>query len=266
MRAFEPDMVDWPSFLIALLVDSLIVWAPPTAVFFLAPEFPAQLLFALVLAGLVANAILYARGATLGTIVCGFRLSKQRRARPGLWWGLVLAMLTLGSVPGIIVLAGGNLLLGTGSDWFGDLRRYPLVGERTRRRRFLEAAENYWQRSTARSVAERKGKRRFKLVQMSPKRALVWLIPGVICSALVVALQHIEAPPLLMLVVAIIGLVPSVVILAWGTLKFRSYYEVKRTRADYWTMFNATVIQVVALAPSAFLYVTALHSADLLLA
>lgn len=90
MRASNPDIVDWPSFLFALFVDSLLVWAPTVVVFVLAPQPPPQLLLALVFAGLVANAVLYARGATLGTIVAGFRLFNLWRKRPGLRWGLVL--------------------------------------------------------------------------------------------------------------------------------------------------------------------------------
>lgn len=46
--------------------------------------------------------------------------------------------------------------------------------------------------------------------------------------------------------IASLGLLPSIVVLAWGTIKFRNYYEVQRTRTDYLTMVNATLIQLVA--------------------
>lgn len=65
------------------------------------------------------------------------------------------------------------------------------------------------------------------------------------------------------LAVAALGLMLSVVVVAWGTIKFRSYYEVKRTRAVYLTMAYATLIQLLALAFSAFLFDQLLASIDL---
>lgn len=48
-----------------------------------------------------------------------------------------------------------------------------------------------------------------------------------------------------------------------GTLKFRSYYEAQRVRSDYLTMINASLIQVLALAFSAFRLVQVLVANDL---
>lgn len=142
----KPDTVDWPSLFFALLLDSFIVWAPTVAAFLLVPTLPILLLLALIVAGLSTNVILYTRGATFGTVTAGFRLLNRQRGQPGLRWGLALSMLTLVSVPIIIVLAGGYIILNNSSGWPGDPNRYPIFGERTRRRRFLQAMDDYWER------------------------------------------------------------------------------------------------------------------------
>lgn len=110
--------------------------------------------------------------------------------------------------------------------------------------------------------AARRGVRRFNVMQMAPRKALAWLAPGLVCSALVVGLRQFDTDPVVILLVSIIGFVPSLLIVMWGTMKFRSYYEVQRTRADHWTMLHATIIQLVAIAPSGFLLVTMFEVID----
>lgn len=90
------------------------------------------------------------------------------------------------------------------------------------------------------------------------------LIPGALMLICVAVLHYLGSPPALVLLVSVVGLVPSSVVCVWGTVKFRSYYEVERTRADLWIMFHATVIQLIALAVWAPLFIAALHSYDLL--
>lgn len=90
------------------------------------------------------------------------------------------------------------------------------------------------------------------------------LIPAALMLICVAVLHHLGSPPALVLVLSVVGLVPSSVVCVWGTVKFRSYYEVDRTRADLWTMVHATVIQLMALAVWAPLFISALHSYDLL--
>lgn len=99
-----------------------------------------------------------------------------------------------------------------------------------------------------------------KLIQMSPRHALIWLLPGGVASAAVGTMVYFDAPPLLILGLSVIGLVPTTVVYAWGLLKFRSYYEVKRSRADLLTMFHATAIQIIAMALCGVFLVAAFES------
>lgn len=99
---------------------------------------------------------------------------------------------------------------------------------------------------------------------MTPVRALPWLIPGGLAGLALLGLLAYTAQPALNLAIATLGLLPSFVVVCWGTIKFRSYYEVQRTRTDYLTMLYATLIQLLALAFSAFLYVQLLGAIDLI--
>lgn len=101
-----------------------------------------------------------------------------------------------------------------------------------------------------------------KLVAMTPVQALLWLIPGALAGLALLGLLAFTTYPAMNLAIAAVGLLPSLVVVCWGTIKFRSYYEVQRTRTDYLTMVNATLIQVVALAFSAFLFVQLLEAID----
>lgn len=101
-----------------------------------------------------------------------------------------------------------------------------------------------------------------KLLAMTPAQALLWMIPGGIAGLALLGLSAFTTHPAMNIAIASLGLLPSFVVLAWGTIKFRSYYEVQRTRTDYLTMFNATLIQLVALANSAFLFVQLLGAID----
>lgn len=140
-------IVDWPSLLFALLVDSLVVWAPAVSLFFLAPEHHVTFALGLVLAALVANCALYARGTTLGTYLGGFRLRTRRRQPPGLTYGLILTLLTLASLPAIAVLTAISFMPGNNASGpLGRPEKHSLFGERTHRRRFLQAADDYWER------------------------------------------------------------------------------------------------------------------------
>ncbi|MGL3806148.1 hypothetical protein ACSYDW_08635 [Paeniglutamicibacter sp. R2-26] len=102
----------------------------------------------------------------------------------------------------------------------------------------------------------------WKWTVMSPVQALRWMIPGGLASLTLFGLMAFNPHPLMILVVTILGLLPSLVVFVWGTTKFRGYYEVQRTRLDYWTMLYATLIQLAAVAVSAFLYVQLLGAAD----
>ncbi|GAA1132336.1 hypothetical protein [Arthrobacter flavus] len=105
--------------------------------------------------------------------------------------------------------------------------------------------------------------RRFGLVRLTPRQALMALVPAALACAAVAAGGGF-LPPGILLVLAAAGIIPAVLVVAWGTLKFRSYYEVKRSKADLLTMVYATLIQLLALAPAAYLYVTMLSSYDVL--
>ncbi|WP_427005418.1 hypothetical protein [Pseudarthrobacter sp. H2] len=146
-----PDLltVNWPSFLFALLVDSLLVWVPAASVFFLAPGHQLPLAAGTVLAAVAANWTLYVRGTTLGTYLGGFRIRTRTGQAPGRTYGLILSLFTFASVPAIAVLIAITFAPGNeASGPLGSPASYPLFGERTRRRRFLQAADDCWERST----------------------------------------------------------------------------------------------------------------------
>jgi hypothetical protein len=101
-----------------------------------------------------------------------------------------------------------------------------------------------------------------KLMTMKPAQAGLWLIPGGLAGLALLGFFTSPAHPVMNMTIAALGLLPSFVVVCWGTIKFRSYYEVQRTRTDYLTMVNATLIQLVALAFSAFLFVQLLEAID----
>ena len=101
-----------------------------------------------------------------------------------------------------------------------------------------------------------------KLMAMTPVQALLWLIPGGLAGAALLGVLAFTTHPAMNVAIATLGLLPSFVVVCWGTIKFRSYYEVQRTRTAYLTMVNATLIQLVALAFSAFLFVQLLEAID----
>jgi hypothetical protein len=99
------------------------------------------------LAMVAANRTLCARGTTLGTYLGGFRIRTRNGQAPGRTYGLILSLFTFASVPAIAVLIA--IAFAPGSEASGPLGRpvsYPLFGERTRRRRFLQAADDFWER------------------------------------------------------------------------------------------------------------------------
>jgi hypothetical protein len=143
----KAQLVNWPSLLFALLTDSVLVWGPAAATYFFAPERPVPAAAALVLVSFAVNWSLYSRGTTLGTSLGGFRLRTRRRKTPGRSYGLAPATINLGSVPALAVLVAISFSPVTGdSSQLGRADSYPLLGEQTRRRRFLQAADDYWER------------------------------------------------------------------------------------------------------------------------
>ena len=78
----EELVVNWPSLLFALVVDTLLVWAPAVAVFLLAtdPWIPLAMLW--LLAVLASNFALYARGVSLGTWLAVSGCVKETGNRP----------------------------------------------------------------------------------------------------------------------------------------------------------------------------------------
>jgi hypothetical protein len=143
----EALLVDWPSLLFALLTDSVLVWGPAAAVYLLVPGHQVPAAIALVLVFWALNWALYSRGTTLGTYLGGFRLRTRWRQAPGRKYGLALATVNLGSLPALAVLVAISYSpVGDASGPLGRADSYPLLGEQIRRRRFLQAADDYWER------------------------------------------------------------------------------------------------------------------------
>ena len=77
----------------------------------------------------------------------GFRLVTRRRQAPGRKYGLALAAINLGSVPALAALVAISFMpLAGDSGQLGRADSYPLLGEQIRRRRLLQAADDYWER------------------------------------------------------------------------------------------------------------------------
>ncbi|OFI39139.1 hypothetical protein BIU82_15995 [Arthrobacter sp. SW1] len=144
MDAAEPEIVDWPSLLLAVLLDSLIVWTPAVLVFALGG--PAAVALGLLTAAVAAYWAFLARGATPGTGLCGFSLRTRSGDKPGPKYGLVLALMALFSVPAAVAIAVINVPGADAGGPPGDPAAYPIRGERIARRRLLEAADAYWER------------------------------------------------------------------------------------------------------------------------
>jgi hypothetical protein len=143
----DPVIVDWPSLLFALIVDSLVVWGPALSLFFLVPAHQGSVAVATVLLALNANWALYARGNTLGTYLGGFRLQTPRRQAPGLTYGLVLTLLSFAPVLALGFLFAVSFTPGNNASGFlGRPESHAIMGVRTHSRRFLQAADDYWER------------------------------------------------------------------------------------------------------------------------
>jgi len=140
-------MVNWPSLLMAQLVDSAVVWVPTVAVFTLVPGYRLVFPLCIVLVSVGINSCLYARGSTLGTWLGGFRLRTRQRERPGWKYGLILALANVACIPALAVMVVASFSLGKDlSNSLGRPERQPIWGERIYRRRFLQAFDDYWAR------------------------------------------------------------------------------------------------------------------------
>jgi|GEM_PF-3597015 len=146
MDAPEPEIVDWPSLLFALLVDSLAVWAPAVLAFVVLPAHQIPIAFGLLFAALLTGWALAKRGTTLGARLAGFTLRTRKGREPGAKYGLILTLLALFSVPSVALLITVNYPDGNISGPLGSPASYPLLGLRTGRRRLLEAADACWGR------------------------------------------------------------------------------------------------------------------------
>ena len=136
--------MDWASLLTALLVDSALQWLPALAVFRLSQPSAWPLSLVCLGAALVVNLVLYSRGKSLGMALCGFRLRRRDGRLPGFKAGSVLVGLGVLAVAVFAVMA--LLEYNSSSPLTAELRGYRIRAERTRRRRFLEAADSYWRR------------------------------------------------------------------------------------------------------------------------
>ena len=147
MDAPEPEIVDWPSLLFALIIDSLTVWAGAVLAFVFVPAHQIPVALGLLFASLLANWALASRGTTLGARLAGFVLRTRSGGEPGAKYGLVLTLLALLSVPSIMLLVAVNYpASGDASGPLGNPASYPLLGLRTGQRRLLQAADAHWER------------------------------------------------------------------------------------------------------------------------
>lgn len=140
----EQSIVNWPSLLFALVVDTLLVWAPTVALFFFAPEYQIELALGMLLSVMAINFWLYSRGMSFGTFLAGFRLRTRKKQPPGKAYGLVLTMISFASIPAIALMVylsfdGGGP--GGPVDIPGKSDSYPVLAERIHRRRWLKGVD-----------------------------------------------------------------------------------------------------------------------------
>lgn len=143
----KPVTVNWPSILVALFVDTGLVWVPAVSLFLFAPESQVPLALGALLSVVAVNFWLYSRGMSVGTFLAGFRLRTRQNQRPGKAYGLVLTMISFASIPALALL----VYLGIDGGGAGDpvdlserSNGYPIVGERIHRRRWLRGADPDW--------------------------------------------------------------------------------------------------------------------------
>ncbi|PQZ93842.1 hypothetical protein CQ018_09355 [Arthrobacter sp. MYb227] len=140
---------DIPSWFVAAVTDSLIIWSPAVGSLVFAPDLPFLLPVGWVVLAIVGNWALYSHGRTLGTRTAGFRATKYKtEGDPGWKWGLLIALATTFWLPLLVLLV---LIEFAPTDMGGALssaRNYLVIGNRTHQRRWLQAADDSWERWT----------------------------------------------------------------------------------------------------------------------
>ncbi|KRE47651.1 hypothetical protein ASG92_10530 [Arthrobacter sp. Soil736] len=148
MPASESNYVSWPSHLFAGLIDAVAFWTLPVLAVTLGADRNGQGAMLLPAAAWVVLLLIFwamhAKGHTPGSAVSGFRFLTWKNRLPGAKYGLALVLVRVVAPPlwvavaVIVSVPGGGPLPG--------LEGFPMIGERTGRRRFLEAADDYWER------------------------------------------------------------------------------------------------------------------------
>jgi hypothetical protein len=148
MSASESNAVSWPSHLFAGLIDAVAFWTVPALAVTLGAERNGP--GAMLLAGtswvvlLLIFWAMHAKGQTPGSAVSGFRFLTWKNQLPGLKYGLALVLARVVAPP--LWVAVAIIASDPGNGPLPGLEGFPIVGERTGRRRFLEAADDYWER------------------------------------------------------------------------------------------------------------------------
>lgn len=149
MTEHEPQPVDIPSWFVAAVIDSQIIWAPAVGSLIFAPDSAFLLPIGWVVVAFVGNWALYSYGCTLGTRIAGFRAQKrEENGRPSWRWGLLIVLATTFWLPVVVLLV---LIEFAPTDMGGALssvRSYPVIGSRRQQRRWLQAADDGWERWT----------------------------------------------------------------------------------------------------------------------
>lgn len=148
MSASESSPVSWPSHLFAGLIDAVLFWVVPVLGATLGAERYGQgaMLLAVTswVALLVVFWVMHAKGRTPGSAVSGFRFLTWKNRLPGVKHGLALVLARVVAPP--LWVAVAIIASDPGNGPLPGLEGFPIVGERTGRRRFLEAADDYWAR------------------------------------------------------------------------------------------------------------------------
>ena len=140
--------MSWPSQLFAGLIDAVVFWTVPVlAVTLGAERFGQGAMLVAAASGVVLLLVFWAvqaKGNTPGSALSGFRFRTWKNQKPGVKYGLVLVLARVVAPP--VWVAVAVIASDPGNGPLPGLEGFPIVGERTGRRRFLEAADDYWER------------------------------------------------------------------------------------------------------------------------
>jgi hypothetical protein len=139
------DRADWPSLLVALVVDTAFAWGLLVGSILLFPGGTAVTASAVLGIALVCIYwLLNVQGATLGAFLSGIRWRQPDGRRLAGWSAFILAIVQVAAGPLAVVLA--IFLAGMYPGGLPSSRLLPIAGMRVPGSKAVEAADRYWRK------------------------------------------------------------------------------------------------------------------------